>query len=398
MVPIGSVLIISAFLILAAYGLVRVPLHKINKDLRDLKDFGREVNSYKLEHELLLLKKSGGVESLSNYLNAQYYGKISLGTPPQEFNVIFDTGSSNLWIPSHKCSFFNIACWTHKTYDSSKSSTYEANGTAIELRYVSGSMKGFLSRDTLKVGGITVEDQTFAEAVKEPGLTFVFAKFDGIFGLAFPNKATLNVEPPFYKMMNQRAIETGIFSVHLNRDTNAPTGGEIIFGGIDEDLIENDTLNYVPVSQEGYWQFDLVSISTSKGRNLCEGGCQAVADTGTSLIIGPTAGVEDINRQIGAQVLGGIGIIDCNKIDNLPPVTFEIGEQKYTLEGKDYVIKFDTWLTTACVSGFLGIDLPQIQWILGDVFLGKYYTVFDVPNKKVGFAKLASKSWKKNFR
>ena len=59
----------------------------------------------------------------------RYVGTVGIGNPPQSINVIFDTGSANLWVTSSKCDSY--ICHTHKSYDASKSSTYKASQSNV---------------------------------------------------------------------------------------------------------------------------------------------------------------------------------------------------------------------------------------------------------------------------
>ncbi|KAM0927627.1 hypothetical protein ACQ4PT_002755 [Festuca glaucescens] len=131
---------------------------------------------------------------LKNYLNAQYYGEVGIGTPPQNFTVIFDTASSNLWVPFSEC-YFSTACYPHKSYRASWSSTYTKEGKRVSIHYGTGAIVGYISQDSVQVGGIVVEKQDFIEAALEPSITFMLAKFDGILGLGFKEISAGGAEP-----------------------------------------------------------------------------------------------------------------------------------------------------------------------------------------------------------
>merc|ERR1711967_88930 len=205
-------------------------------------------------------------------------------------------------------------------YDSEKSRSYKANGEDFAIQYGSGSLSGFLSSDTVRLGdSIEIKDQKFAEATKEPGLTFLFAKFDGILGLGFKEIAVDGVSPVFNNAVAQKQVEIDQFSFWLNRDQDGDgvvDGGELVFGGVDEKHFVGEHV-WVDLTKKGYWQFNVDDVKVgdfsfidddgddnkNEGMVSSSSKHQAIADTGTSLLAGPSATIDRINNAIGAENL-----------------------------------------------------------------------------------------------
>ena len=95
---------------------------------------------------------------------------------------------------------------------------------------------------------------------------------------------------------------------------------------------------------------------------------------------------EILNAEIGAtKSWNGQYSVDCEKVKDLPPLTFYIDGKPFTREGKDYVLE----VQGSCISSFSGLNLPgplANMLIVGDVFLRKYYSVYDLGKNAVGLA------------
>lgn len=435
----------------------------------------------------------GGDVPLVDYLNTQYYGVVGIGTPPQNFTVIFDTGSSNLWVPSSRC-YFSIACYLHHRYKSAKSSTYKADGETCKITYGSGSIAGFFSDDDVLVGDLTVKNQKFIETTRESSVTFIIGKFDGILGLGYPEISVGKAPPIWQSMQEQELLAEDVFSFWLNRspDADAASGGELVFGGVDPAHFSGNH-TYVPVSRKGYWQFDMGDLLIDgHSTGFCAKGCAAIVDSGTSLLAGPTAIIAQVNEAIGAdgiisteckevvsqygemildmliaqtdpqRVCSQVGLcvfdgarsvsegiesvvgkenlgsdvmcsacqmavvwienqlrenktkelilqyanqlcerlpspngestVSCQEISKMPSLAFTIANKTFTLTPEQYIVKLEQGGQTVCISGFMAYDVPPPRgplWILGDVFMGAYHTVFDFGNDRIGFAESA---------
>ncbi|CAN0912504.1 Aspartic proteinase A1 [Linum grandiflorum] len=481
--------------------LVRIGLKKLNFDHnnRIAARLGARKGLRGLHNKKHGEDQAGGdtdIVALKNYLDAQYYGEIGIGTPPQKFTVIFDTGSSNLWVPSAKC-YFSLSCFVHPKYKSSQSSTYKQNGKSAEIQYGTGAIAGFFSFDSVKVGNLVVKDQEFIEATREPGVTFLMAKFDGILGLGFREISVGDAVPVWDNMLKQGLIKEPVFSFWLNRNSGDEEGGEIVFGGVDPNHFRGKH-TYVPVTKKGYWQFDMGDVLIGgKPTGYCGRGCSAIADSGTSLLAGPTTVITMINEAIGAsgvarqecktvvaqygrsildllvaeagpkKICSQIGLcafdgnrsvsmgiqsvvdegnerssvasndarcsacemavvwienqlmqnrtqeriinyidelcermpsalgesaVECGSISSMPTVSFTIGGKKFDLLPEEYILKVGEGSGAQCISGFTALDIPPPRgplWILGDIFMGRYHTVFDYGNMQVGFAEAA---------
>ncbi|XP_048563882.1 aspartic proteinase oryzasin-1-like [Triticum urartu] len=480
-----SNVLLHALLATPAEGLVRIALKK-----RPVDENGVVLVAGRLTGDDAEAK--GHVVALKNYHNAQYHGEIGIGTPPQNFTVIFDTGSSNLWVPSSKC-FLSIACYFHASYKAKRSSTYKKNGKIVAIQYGTGAISGYVSQDNVQVGDVVVKNQDFIEATREPSITFMVAKFDGIFGLGFKEISKGDVVPVWYNMVSQGLVSSPIFSLWLNRHAGEGQGGEIVFGGIDPNHHNGDH-TYVPVTRKGYWQFDMGDVLIGgNSTGLCASRCAAIADSGTSLLSGPTAIITQINEKIGApgvvsqeckavvsqygqrildlllkemdpsKICSLVGLctpdgtqgvragirsvldheggrsndvmchacemavvwmtnqlaknqtqdlifkyinqlcdripspmgessVDCGRLASMPDIAFSIGGKQFVLTPEQYILKIGEGDATQCISGFTAMDIPRPRgplWILGDIFMGAYHTVYDYGNMKIGFAKAA---------
>jgi saccharopepsin len=320
---------------------------------------------------------------VSNFMNAQYFSEITIGTPPQTFKVVLDTGSSNLWVPSSECG--SIACYLHTKYDSSSSSTYKKNGTSFEIRYGSGSLSGFVSQDIMTIGDLKIKDQIFAEATEEPGLAFAFGRFDGILGLGFDTISVNKIPPPFYNMIDQGLLDEPVFAFYLgNTDNGEEDESEAIFGGINKDHYTGKVTN-IPLRRKAYWEVDLDAITF--GDNTAElENTGVILDTGTSLIALPSTLAELLNKEIGAKKsYNGQYTVECEKRDSLPDMSFTLSGYNFTITPYDYILE----VQGSCLSSFMGMDFPEPVGplaILGDAFLRKWYSIYDLGKGTVGLA------------
>eukprot|EP00451_Oxyrrhis_marina_P004060 CAMPEP_0204276346 /NCGR_PEP_ID=MMETSP0468-20130131/27907_1 /ASSEMBLY_ACC=CAM_ASM_000383 /TAXON_ID=2969 /ORGANISM="Oxyrrhis marina" /LENGTH=525 /DNA_ID=CAMNT_0051252933 /DNA_START=57 /DNA_END=1634 /DNA_ORIENTATION=+ len=305
----------------------------------------------------------------------EYWGTISLGTPAQDFTVIFDTGSGNLIVPLDSCD--GAGCNKHKKYkpsgSSSSSRTQGSDDDHATITFGTGQVTGDFYQDQLCLGQSCATIK-FIAATAESAQPFSSTAFDGIMGLAFQD---LSMGPGFNiidDMVSSRALHKNVFSVYLSDNGSS----EIAFGGYKSANLASDIL-WAPVTKQSYWQVGIDDITMNEqATGFCgSGGCQVAVDTGTSMLAGPSSLIDKMEKKLGLKD-------DCSNFNDMPRLGFAIGNKVLNLQPEDYIDKSDS-----CSTSFMALDVPPPRgplFVFGDPFLRRFVTLYDRDGPQVGFA------------
>ena len=344
------------------------------------------------------------------YYYILYTAKIELGNPPQPFRAQVDIGWGDVFVPSWNCTYNSDEagyCLPHNMYNSSQSSSYEADLSPARVHYTGLYTFGNVSQDSLHVGGVEIKNQVFEEALMwRPVPLYWDELLDSALGLArLPlnfSESTLDARNPFQNMIRQNLLDKNVFSLRLARTDEER--GELLFGNIDKSLYNGDlvtvpTLNATCGDNEGIavysssgWQIPVQSIALNahSGSGPFHANLPnytAILSTSFPYIGLPPSLARQFTKHCGADV--AMRSRSCEERKTLPDLTINLGPdgQKIVLTPWDYMFEVeDKIYGTRCILPFDGLPdmLDGFEYImLGTAFLNGLYSVFDYDNQTI---------------
>lgn len=346
----------------------RVPIEKNTVSIESRKNIAKHIEA----------KYFGAGEhvDIADMSDAQYFIQVTLGTPPQEFTVVPDTGSSNLWIYAENCNA--IPCWYHPRFDASKSTSYKKNGEDFIIQYGSGGINGTVGEDIATIGDISAP-MGFGEVMGVSGISFYASKMSGILGMAY-DSISVDSLPTW---LSSAAIKDKSFSMYLHSN---PTKSYMVIPGMDSENFS--TMQTHKVVEEKYWALQFTSMQKGDEKPIDTTQYKAVIDSGTSLLVGPQALVNPLIQ--GIAVMG-----DCSNIDTLPTINLKIDQTDYPITSRDYVLMETSAGQSQCTMGIAAMPMPVgfNYFIFGDVFMRKYPAYFNRNDNTVSFQVANDSDW-----
>ncbi|KAI6240649.1 Peptidase A1 domain-containing protein [Aphelenchoides fujianensis] len=286
-------------------------------------------------------------QRLQNNRDIEYKGVVSLGN--QKFTVVFDTGSDILWVPA------------------AEYGTGSAVGSYYQDYFAFGDPRGPQLKLRRPVTFGAADRMTFSD--------------EGILGLSFPQKGSPT--PVFQQAVQEGLMDAPIFTAWFRKcNGDCANGGLISLGSQDlRHCVPVRRSHWVPVERGAvHWTFTMDGIAATGYQHAEK--TQAITDTGTSFIVGPSAVVDALANAIGATAAGGGFFVPCTKNFAL---VLTIRGYRYPIAAEQLVLR-DPGLESSglCVLAMSGSDDFDF-WILGAPFIRTFCQVHDVRNYRVAF-------------
>ncbi|KAK2613963.1 hypothetical protein N8I77_000829 [Diaporthe amygdali] len=350
----------------------------------------------------------------------QWYAKISVGTPPQNFNVLLDTGSPAILLPVNNCT----TCGLQSLFDPSKSSTFSwAPGSFDDYQFgssgdtlpVSGPQRAHcaLARDTVSIQGLKASTYEFLLCDEEDPSFSAQPEIDGILGLPIQASQEKGLEWALYEA---GLLASPLFGLYTPPGQIA--SGQLTFGGLDDTKYEGQVA-FVGLDEltltKGYWVMDIQTIfidgeqlqitSNTSDAKIGYPRALSILDTGTAYLQAPSYPIaRDIYARISPKIyqIDSIGTwgAPCPDMEAITSeFTFLFGydgatQANITLPGKSLNLGPYPGKDGLCQAAINNYRNPQINddgrgvWLIGSPLLKQYYTAWNGQDLQVGFAPL----------
>ncbi|KAG0298753.1 hypothetical protein BGZ96_007628 [Linnemannia gamsii] len=366
----------------------------------EVHDIPENRNQFAVTNHYLRKRQAASDISLTSvYGDVLYTVPITLGTPPQKFNLAIDTGSYVTWVVSSSCIAGACANITNH-FNPALSSTAQVMSTPFAAQYVSGDrVSGTYMTEQYGIGNLNFKGIAGLVTVNEASLP---PTVDGIMGLW----STAPGDSPILKVLSSNnTLAKNQIGVWLQANDppakgsprrNA-AGGEITFGGANAARYK-EPITYVNCVGQTPWMLSVTAMNVG-GRAIATGGAEATIDTGTSLMVVPETVADAIHAAIPNSFKSAEygWFVPCE--GNIP-ITITFGNFVTTIPYKSFAIQ-DNYATLntgriICLSSAMypmGATVPIKDWLLGAVFLKNMYSIYDfdpsIPGGRIGFAQLA---------
>ncbi|EGN95046.1 hypothetical protein SERLA73DRAFT_113780 [Serpula lacrymans var. lacrymans S7.3] len=336
-------------------------------------------------------RRSSGTDLVGNQGDdISYFASLAIGTPPALFDVTLDTGSSLLWVNATPC---DIDGTQVVPYNTALSSTSQNLSDPFSSSYGSGTVSGMYAQDTVQMAGFAVEKQMFG-IVNSTSVRLANCPVSGLVGLGWQQPG----DPmPFWQTLADSGVwDSPVMAFQISHYPPSASnvtrpGGTFTMGFLNDSLYVGN-IDYQPILDNlaPYWALPITSITVQNTSiEIPTGSAYGAIDTGTSLVVGPSAQIQAIYAQIpGSQPCVGLEGFYSYPCDTQVNVSISFGGPSWFINSSDFRYAYIDSNGSSCLGAFYEVT-SSTPWVIGDTFLKSVYSVFRYSPPSVGFATLS---------